>query len=258
MTIDDPNAVSDFYDGLAPYYHLIFQDWEASIARQADALDSIIRDEWGGRVRSVLDASCGIGTQTFALHSRGYAVTASDLSQGAIDRATEEARARGASIDFSVADMRRLSATHTSRFDLIVSCDNSVPHLQTDQDLLTAFGEFHKCAGPGGGCLISVRDYAAEELTGPRVKPYGVRYDSDATYMVLQLWEFDDPAHYTVSMYFIRDGGDGCETRVFRTRYYAITTDALMELMRASGFVDVRRIDGRFYQPVLLGTRPLD
>lgn len=51
-----------FYDDLAPLYHLIFVDWEASIAWQADILDRLIRDEWGDAVTSVLDVACGIGT----------------------------------------------------------------------------------------------------------------------------------------------------------------------------------------------------
>lgn len=69
---------SGFYDKLAPYYHLIFADWEASIVRQAATLDQLIRQEWGPEVHSVLDVSCGIGTQTLGLAQRGYGVTASD------------------------------------------------------------------------------------------------------------------------------------------------------------------------------------
>ena len=41
-----------------------------------------------------------------------------------------------------------------------------------------------------------------------------------------------------------------------RSRYYAISTEHLMELMREAGFAHVRRIDDAFYQPVLVGTRP--
>ena len=33
-------------------------------------------------------------------------------------------------------------------------------------------------------------------------------------------------------------------------------TDKLMALMRRAGFVQVERIDGRFYQSVLLGKKP--
>ena len=30
-------SASEFYDALAPLYHLVYADWEASIARQAEA-----------------------------------------------------------------------------------------------------------------------------------------------------------------------------------------------------------------------------
>ena len=51
----------DFYDELAPRYHLIFADWEKSIARQGHELAAIVRAEWPGH-RPVLDVACGIGT----------------------------------------------------------------------------------------------------------------------------------------------------------------------------------------------------
>jgi hypothetical protein len=41
-----------------------------------------------------------------------------------------------------------------------------------------------------------------------------------------------------------------------RSRYYAISTMRLCELMQEAGLKDVRRIDGAFFQPVLVGTRP--
>src|SRR5689334_2416554 len=58
-------------------------------------------------------------------------------------------------------------------------------------------------------------------------------------------------------MYFVEDRGrPDCLTRVMRSRYYAVGIDKLRALMSQAGFADVRRLDGRFYQPVLLGTRP--
>jgi len=58
--------VTDFYDELAPIYHLIHQDWNASIHLQGEQLSSLIGNEWPGS-RRVLDISCGIGTQALAL-----------------------------------------------------------------------------------------------------------------------------------------------------------------------------------------------
>jgi hypothetical protein len=64
-----------FYDDLSSYYHLIFEDWDASMARQGEALVQLIDSELGrpqiGGVR-VLDAASGIGTQTLPLAARGF------------------------------------------------------------------------------------------------------------------------------------------------------------------------------------------
>lgn len=95
-----------FYSELSDFYHLIYPDWEVSIQRQAEALDATVRDVWRGS-GTVLDVSCGIGTQSLGLASRGYKVTASDLSPGAIERARREALRRGLDISYSVADMRK-------------------------------------------------------------------------------------------------------------------------------------------------------
>lgn len=109
-------ATSDFYDTLAPYYHLIYEDWEVSIGRQSRGLDAIIRSTGGPRRRSVLDTSCGIGTQSMGLAQLGYEVTASDQSPSAVERAQREASRRGLSIQCSVADMRGVHAHHRRLF----------------------------------------------------------------------------------------------------------------------------------------------
>jgi SAM-dependent methyltransferase len=245
-----------FYDELAPFYHQIYPDWEASIARQAAALDGIIRQEAGGPAGRVLDVSCGIGTQSLGLARLGYDVTASDLSPRAIERAKREAAARELSIHFSVADMREAFDHHGRTFDVVISCDNSVPHLLSDAEIRAALEQLHRCTRPGGLCLISVRDYAAMELGGVQVKPHGVRTEDGARLVLLQVWEFEGEL-YDLTMYLIEDrGGAECRTRALRSRYYAVPIDRLMELLRQAGFGAVRRIDGRFFQPVIVGRRP--
>ena len=114
-----------FYDALAADYHRIYPDWNASIQRQANALDGIIRAT-GVSGRSVLDVSCGIGTQSLGLAALGYTVTASDLSPQAVARARSEAEQRHLKIDFSVADMRAVWDHHRRTFDIVLAADNSV------------------------------------------------------------------------------------------------------------------------------------
>jgi 2-polyprenyl-3-methyl-5-hydroxy-6-metoxy-1,4-benzoquinol methylase len=90
----------DFYDGLAPYYHLLYPNWEASIGRQSRGLAHVLNEFSVPPGSDVLDAACGIGTQTLGLAQLGYRVTASDLSPRAVTRAREEAATRGLTIAF--------------------------------------------------------------------------------------------------------------------------------------------------------------
>lgn len=245
-----------FYDQMAPFHHLVFQDWEASIERQAEQLSGLIQERWGQEAGSILDVSCGIGTQSIGLARRGFAVTGSDLSPSAIERAKMEAERRGLKIHFSVCDMRQANAHHVRQFDVVISCDNSITHLLTDDDLLQALRELYACARPGGGCLLTVRDYDREERGTGIVKSYGVREQGDVRYVVFQVWDFGGQL-YDMAMYFVVDDrvSTTLTTHVMKTRYNAIGTGRIMELMRAAGFTAVERLDGRFYQPVLVGNR---
>ncbi len=245
----------EFYAGLTPFYHLIYPDWNGSMRRQAGMLDAIIREAWPGSTK-LLDVSCGIGTQALGLAGLGYVVTASDFSAEEVGRAKQEAAARDLEINFSVADMRRVFDHHGRQFDAVLSCDNSVPHLLSDEDILTAFRQFHCCTRPGGGCLISIRDYAEEDLSQRQVKPYGVRDEAGARWLLWQVWD-PHPPTYDVALYLVEDRGEAvCQTHVFRATYYAVGIPTLMELMSRAGFADVHRLDGRFFQPVILGAKP--
>jgi SAM-dependent methyltransferase len=249
--------MSDFYDRMASLYHLIFADWDASIERQAGQLSSIIHERWGAGSQTVLDVSCGIGTQAIGLAQRGFVVTASDLSAGAIARAKAEARQRAVEIDFSVCDMRVARTHHHGQFDVVISCDNSITHLLDDHDLVLALRQMHDCTRPGGGCLLTVRDYDREERGTGLIKPYGVREEDGKRYVIFQVWDFADDL-YDLAMYFVVDdrSSEQIVTHVLRTQYNAIGTDRLLTLMSEAGFTATERLDGRFYQPVLVGSRP--
>ena len=79
--------VARFYDDLAHYYHLLFESWEESIARQSAIWDRLLEREIGPGPHKILDAACGIGTQSLGFARAGHEVTGSDLSPAAIRRA---------------------------------------------------------------------------------------------------------------------------------------------------------------------------
>ena len=121
-------SVRNFYDELAHDYHLLFLDWDASMAYQAEVLGGLVSKSLGAGPHTVLDCSCGIGTQAIGLALAGHQVVGSDLSPVAAARAAAEATARGSRLPAAAADMRQLPFRETS-FDAVICADNSLPHL---------------------------------------------------------------------------------------------------------------------------------
>lgn len=254
--------MSNFYDELSPFYHMIYEDWDASIERQGTNLKKILQTYWPNH-RTVLDVSCGIGTQTIGLAKNGYEVTASDLSSNEIERAKQEAhRHNQTNISFSVCDMRNVFDHHDHNFDLVISCDNSIPHLLTDDDIRLALKQMFSCLKPGGGCLITIRDYDQEIRTGRNlIKPYGkAKIENGKRYVPLQVWDFDETNNdfYDFTLYLIEEDLSSKQilTHAMRSRYYAISSQKLIQLMEQTGFENIIRLDQGFYQPVYLGNRP--
>jgi SAM-dependent methyltransferase len=249
---------STFYDELAPFYHLLYGDWEGSVRRQGEALDGLLRGAGVPAGAAVLDAACGIGTQTIGLAERGYAVTASDVSPGAVARLRRELAARGLSgrVSAGVGDLRTLAHVPDAAFAAVLACDNAVPHLLTDAEILAAFRACHRCLRPGGVAVFSVRDYAAIDRRSPDVRPYGLHRTAEGRFLAVQVWEWDGD-QYDLRMYLTTDrDAEGCRTVVLRTRYYAVPIARLLTLLDEAGFADVERRDDVLFQPVVMGRRP--
>ena len=147
-----------FYDSMADYYHLIFEDWDASMRRQGAAIAKLLPPP--EEVGLILDVACGIGTQSLALAAIGYSVEGSDISAVEIARAQREAASRGLKCSFRVDDMRILKTASVGRYGAIIAMDNALPHLDSDDDILSTFAAMRSSLLPGGKVLVSVRDYA--------------------------------------------------------------------------------------------------
>jgi SAM-dependent methyltransferase len=245
-----------FYDELAPFYHLLYPDWDAAVRKQGAGLTRLLQARGISSGSKVLDAACGIGTQALGLAANGYSVEASDISSGEISRLKNEAASRGVDIAARVDDLRTLSCCVPDSFDAVLACDNSVPHLLSDSDLLQAFRSSLRVLRSNGLAVYSVRDYANIERKNPDVRPYGLRIEGQNRFLAVQAWEWDGD-QYDLRMYLTQESpGGACSTRVFVTRYYAVTIDRLLELMARAGFVSLERLDDVLFQPIILGRKP--
>jgi SAM-dependent methyltransferase len=254
--LETPGSVRAFYDEFARLYHLVYEDWESSVARQGAALASIVAEHWGTDTHSILDAALGIGTQSLGLLARGFRVTGSDVSTGSVRRARREAAERGLPLSYLVADFRAVPVRSAS-FDVVLVCDNAIPHLDSEADIRMALAECLRCVRRGGGCLISMRDYQSPPPAGTvEVRPYGERLWAGRRYHLSQVWTWRGP-RYDLSFEITPADEAESEAIVLKTSYLAIPVEQVAGLMRAVGFENVQRLDGRFFQPVLVGTRPV-
>lgn len=248
-----------FYNQLAANYHLIFTDWDQSIERQGAALDRVIRSYLHDQTLRVLDCAAGIGTQAIGLARRGYAVHATDLSPAAIARAAQEAARRGVALSTGVADLRALAEQVPGVFDVVLACDNALPHLLEDAELRLAAENMRARLRPGGLLLLSIRDYDQLRLERPRTTPPVVVDGPDGRRIVFQVWDWaPDNATYTLELFLVQRDGDGWRTSSYRTRYRALERAELDAILAQAGFMDLRwhlPQDTGFHQP-LIAARP--
>jgi len=247
---DDPR---DFYDGLAGEYHLIFADWWTSARRQGEVLGKVLRGRGVEPPAALLDCTCGIGTQALSLAAQGFQVTGSDLSGAAVERARAEADARGIDVRLRVADVRALPEDR--RYAAVVSGDNSLPHLVTDDDLAAALASVRARLSPGGLFLASIRDYDAILRDNPSGVMPVVHDVAGERRIVGQAWRWSaDRRTVEINMFFLRQQSSAWSTTVHTTTYRALRRHELTAALQATGFREVEWLAPEaigYHQPVV-------
>ncbi len=247
-----------FYDSLAPYYHLIFEDWNRSIERQAGILNPLLEANLGTGPLKILDCACGIGTQALGFAPRGHHVVGSDLSPAAVDRAKREAESRGLNIAFWVSDITSLAAVPEYGFDVVAAFDNALPHLTAGQvgDAVRAMSSKLR---PGGLFLASTRDYDALVVEKPTIQRPAFYGKDGQRRIVHQVWDWIDQSRYVVHLYITLQTEDGWDSHHFVSEYRGLLREELSDALASNGFEVIRWLmpgESGFYQPIVVARRP--
>lgn len=250
-------STAGFYNSLAKDYHLVYQDWNASIKRQAKVIDQLIQHHLSNRPDRILDCTCGIGTQALGLSELGYHVYGTDISSASIQRAQKEARKRGLSVAFQVADIRQLKTEIPGQFDAILSFDNSLPHLKKSSDFLLAVQNVKAKLVPDGKFLGSTRDYDLLLKEKPKsTQPVASTVDGIKT-VTFQLWEWKADNTYIVNHFTLKGLNSEFETSVRKAEYAALSRAEMSQIFVEAGFKKVDWLlpsETGFYQPVFIAT----
>jgi glycine/sarcosine N-methyltransferase len=249
-------GTKECYDELADQYHLIFENWEVSMARQASALGSILERECGlaDKIR-ILDCACGIGTQALGLGKLGFTVAGCDVSPRAVARAQVEARQRGLDLHLSVADMLDLSSVKSGNFDAVICMDNALPHLESDEQILQAVKQIRAKLRPGGLLMASIRDYDRLIEDKPAVQGPVFYSDDNHRRIVFQVWDWIEDRRYVFHLYITRETSTGWQTLHAAATYRAILRNELTAALGRAKFKNIRWLspaESAFYQPIVL------
>jgi ubiquinone/menaquinone biosynthesis C-methylase UbiE len=98
------------------------------------------------RVKTVLDLTCGTGSQVFWLAKRGYKVTGSDISIGMLKIAKRKAKREKMNVNLLRGDMRTIKV---GKFDAALTIHNAVGHL-TKAGFEKAMRNIHANLNDGG------------------------------------------------------------------------------------------------------------
>jgi glycine/sarcosine N-methyltransferase len=142
----------------------------------------------------MLDAACGTGMHAVAFARRGREAAGADLSPVMIERARQNARDAGVSVDFRVAGFGACAGAWSAPFDAVTCIGNSLPHLPDDASLSRCLADFAAALRPGGTLVIQNRNYDRVLRERQRFMPLSTRQTDGGETLFLRITDFPGAA----------------------------------------------------------------
>ncbi len=179
----------EFYDRQAAIYE-VMNDWPSRLAFE---LPFIRRALEQAQARTVLDAACGGGHHAIALASEGYLVSGADISAEMIDLARCNAGQASLSLRFEQVSLADLSARFSQTFDAVLCLGNSLPHLLTEADQLSALAAMRRRLSSGGVLVLQNLNYDLRWKNRPRFFALNPVNLEGRTTLVWRMADYHDP-----------------------------------------------------------------
>ncbi len=221
------------YTTLAEYYDRLTGD--VGYSRWADYVERHFR-RLKRPVRSVVELACGTGSLTSILASRGYQMTAVDLSPDMLSVAAQKCQDQ--EVLFLCQDMAQFTLLES--VDAVICCLDSVNYVTRPQRLRRAFSRVYQALAPGGLFLFDAKTpLAFEEANGQTY------LDEDESLMCV--WRADyEPRRricgYGIDLFTLRSDGAWNRESEYHEEY-AYTPQELHEFLVQAGFTPIKLYD---------------
>ena len=156
---------------------------------------------------------------------------------------------------FATVDVRELEDAFEQKFDAVISCDNSLPHLLANEDLTLALRNIRRVLADKGLFVASIRDYdrlLAEKpsFVGPNLS--GVPEQETITF---QVWDWSKESDtYLVRLFIMSQASSRWRVKEIRTRYRAIRRNEFTAALESAEFARIAWHEPEqsgYFQPVV-------
>lgn len=222
--------MKDLYENFA-YDYDEFGNIENYLGSERDFFKQLFDEN---DTNSILDCACGTGQHLYMLSELGYHVVGSDYSMSMIKVASENLKKLEKHIPLVHCDFRFLEHAYKEKFDAIVCLTTSLPHLHTDEDLLTALISM-KNRLKEGGVLVLTQGTTHYTLTLPSIEVVVNKDDFSRVFV-----KENDDEFQTIHVLDLYHSKDRMESNQYDIVYKIILDEDYKKLLSKAGFKDIK------------------
>jgi len=222
--------MKDLYEKFA-YDYDEFGPIEEYLGDEKTFLNRVFSERGVGKV---LDCACGTGQHLLMLAQSGYEVWGSDNSKSMLEVARKNLLAGNYDIPLYQCDFRYLERVFDIKFDAIVCLTNSLPHLHTDEDLLTALRSMRNRLNEKG-LLVLTQGTTHFTLTLPSIEVVVNRPDFSRIFVKEQ-----DGRFQTIHILDLFHSAERLESNQYDIVYRILLDEDYKRLLPQAGFTNIR------------------
>ncbi len=237
-TLKHTTAKASYYNTRAECY----DEFNENNSRAINALlEKILKEH---QVATVLDLTCGTGSQVFWLKDKGFEVVGSDISRRMLKIAKQKAKLKQLKIKFLQGDCRTV---HAGRFDAAITIFNAIGHL-TREDFKLTIQNINRNLNPSGLYIFDIfnLDYLKAgnnitKLTGDWMAVSDGQKFREIQFSTIS----DDGILASYSTYVYQDGNES-PTKVskgYENTLQVYGSAELQGLLKENGFVVLAQTD---------------
>lgn len=237
-TLKHTTAKASYYNTRAEHY----DEFNENNLRIINALlEKILKEH---QVATVLDLTCGTGSQVFWLKEKGFEVVGSDISRSMLKIAKEKAKLKGLKIKFLQGDCRTV---HAGQFDAAITIFNAIGHL-TREDFKLTIQNINRNLNPGGLYVFDIFNLDCLKAGNNITKLTGdwIAASDGQTFREIQFSTISDDGILASYSAYVYQDGHSSPTKVskgYENTLQVYGSAELQDILKENGFAVVAQTD---------------